>query len=300
MIVATTFAECRRLGSGVVGLVPTMGFLHEGHLSHIAKSAAANDTTIVSLFVNPTQFDDPADLERYPRNFERDRDLAFSAGADVLFAPDVSEMYPDDPLASVTVDEVTDHMEGPRRPGHFEGVATVVAKLFAGIQPDVAYFGRKDAQQVAVVTTMARDLSFPVRIEPGSTVRESDGLALSSRNVFLSQSDRHDALSISAGLFAAAAQIDAGEVEATVIEGACRKQLGSIDVEYVQLADQQRAQPLDVLDRPAFLAVAGTVGSTRLIDNVAIDRLDGRWVVDRGERLEVRSMLYGDTDAAGG
>ena len=138
MIVATTFAECRRLGSGVVGLVPTMGFLHEGHLAHIATSAASDDTTIVSLFVNPTQFNDPADLERYPRDFERDRELAFSAGADVLFAPDVSEMYPGDPLASVVVDTVTDHMEGARRPGHFEGVATVVANLLAGIQPDVA------------------------------------------------------------------------------------------------------------------------------------------------------------------
>ena len=299
MIVASTFVECRRLGSGVVGLVPTMGFLHEGHLSHIAKSAASDDTTIVSLFVNPTQFNDPADLERYPRDFERDRELAFSAGADVLFAPDVSEMYPADPLASVVVGEVTDHMEGPRRPGHFEGVATVVAKLFAGLQPDTAYFGRKDAQQVAVVTTMARDLSFPVRIEPGSTVREADGLALSSRNVFLSDADRRRALAISQGLFAAADLVEAGEVEASVIESACRRLLADVDVEYVQLAGQARANPLEVLDRPAFLAVAGTVGSTRLIDNVAIDLVDGRWVVDRGERLQERSMLYGDADAAG-
>ena len=300
MIVATTFADCRRLGSGVVGLVPTMGFLHEGHMSHIAKSSAANDTTIVSLFVNPTQFDDPGDLERYPRDFERDRELAFSAGADVLFAPDVSEMYPGEPLASVVVDEVTDHMEGPRRPGHFEGVATVVAKLFAGIQPDVAYFGRKDAQQVAVVTAMARDLSFPVRIEPGSTVREADGLALSSRNVFLSQADRLRALAISKGLFAAADLIDAGAVDASTIESACHAHLDEVEVEYVELADQARAHPLEELDQPAFLAVAGTVGSTRLIDNVAIDLVDGQWVVDRGEPLGERSMLYGESDAAGG
>ena len=299
MIVATTFAECRRLGSGLVGLVPTMGFLHEGHLSHIAKSAAASDTTIVSLFVNPTQFDDPTDLERYPRDFERDRELAFSAGADVLFAPDVVEMYPGEPLASVLVDKVSDHMEGPRRPGHFEGVATVVAKLLAGIQPDVAYFGRKDAQQVAVVTTMARDLSFPVRIEPGSTVRESDGLALSSRNVFLSEADRKEALAISTGLFAAADLVESGEVNAAAIEGACRERLGGVSVEYVQLADQAEAQPLETLDRPAFLAVAGTVGATRLIDNVAIDSIHGEWVVDRGERLTEPSMLYGADDAAG-
>jgi pantoate--beta-alanine ligase len=299
VIVTTTFAECRRLESGAVGLVPTMGFLHEGHLSHIARSSATNDTTIVSLFVNPTQFNDPADLERYPRDFERDRDLARSAGADVLFAPDVAEMYPGEALASVHVDRVTDHMEGPRRPGHFEGVATVVAKLFAGIQPDVAYFGRKDAQQVAVVTTMVRDLRFPVRIEPGSTVRESDGLALSSRNVFLSPADRRRALAISIALFAAADSIETGEVDGASIEASCRSRLGGVDVEYVRLADQAQAQPLDVLDRPAFLAVAATVGPTRLIDNVAIDLVDGRWVVDRGERLTRRSMLYGASDVAG-
>jgi len=300
MIVASTFAECRRLGSGVVGLVPTMGFLHEGHSSLIARSAAANDTTIVSLFVNPTQFDDPADLERYPRDLERDRELAFSAGADVLFAPDVSEMYPGEQLVAVVVDKITGHMEGPRRPGHFEGVATVVAKLFAGIQPDVAYFGRKDAQQVAVVTTMAQDLNFPVRIEPCSTVREADGLALSSRNVFLSDADRRRALAISTGLFAAADLVDGGEREASVLERACRERLGGVDVDYVQLGDQAQAQPLDELDRPAFLAVAGTVGSTRLIDNLAIDLLYGRWIVDRGRRLQERSMLYGERNAAGG
>jgi pantoate--beta-alanine ligase len=191
-------------------------------------------------------------------------------------------------------------MEGPRRPGHFEGVATVVAKLFAGIQPDVAYFGRKDAQQVAVITTMARDLSFPVRIEPGSTVREGDGLALSSRNVFLSEDDRERALVISRGLFDAADLVEQGERDAGVIESVCGAALGELDeLEYVQLADQSTAQPMGTLDRPAFLAVAGTVGSTRLIDNVAIDLVDGRWVVDRGERLQERSMLYGERDAAG-
>jgi pantoate--beta-alanine ligase len=209
-------------------------------------------------------------------------------------------MYSADPLASVVVAQLTDHMEGPRRPGHFEGVATVVAKLFAGIQPDVAYFGRKDAQQVAVVTTMARDLSFPVRIEPGSTVRELDGLALSSRNVFLSEADRERALAISRSLFTAADLIEHGEADAAVIESACRVALGDLDeLDYVQLADQSTAQPLRTLDRPAFLAVAGTIGSTRLIDNVAIDRIDGRWVVDRGKRLVERSMLYGERDAPG-
>ncbi len=299
MIVTTTFAETRRLGSGVVGLVPTMGYLHEGHLSHIAKSSQANDTTVVSLFVNPLQFDDPADLDRYPRNVERDRDLAFSAGADVLFAPEVSEMYPEEPLTTVVVRNVTDHMEGARRPGHFEGVATVVAKLFAGLQPDVAYFGRKDAQQVAVVTTMARDLSFAVRIEPGSTVREADGLALSSRNVFLSESERRRALSLSQGLFASADLIDRGVTKGATIERACLDHLVHVDVDYVQLADQGQARPLESLDRPAFLAVAATVGSTRLIDNIAIDAGDSGWVVDRGDRLSKASMLYGGSDAAG-
>lgn len=299
MIVTSTFAETRRLGSGVMGLVPTMGYLHEGHLSHIAKSARANDTTVVSLFVNPLQFDDPSDLDRYPRNFERDRDLAFSVGADVLFAPDVSEMYPQDPMTSVVVRSVTDHMEGERRPGHFAGVATVVAKLFAGLQPDVAYFGRKDAQQVAVVTTMARDLSFAVRIEPGSTVREADGLALSSRNVFLSESERQRALSLSRGLFAAGDLVEGGTTDGEMIRQACLDRLTDVDVDYVCLADQALAQPLELLDRPAFVAVAATVGSTRLIDNVAIDASESGWVVDRGERLSSASMLYGGSDASG-
>jgi pantoate--beta-alanine ligase len=299
MIVTRTFEETRRLGAGVVGLVPTMGYLHEGHLSHIAKSASANDTTIVSLFVNPLQFNDSSDLDRYPRDFERDRDLAFSAGADVLFAPDVSEMYPEDPLTSVVVERVVDHMEGQRRPGHFEGVATVVAKLFAGLRPDVAYFGRKDAQQVTVVTTMTRDLSFPVRIEPGSTIREPDGLALSSRNVFLSRPERNSALAISRGLFAAADLIEQGTADARLIEQTCLRQLDGLAVDYVQLADQASAQPMASLDRPAFLACAAWVGSTRLIDNVAIDQTSTGWVVDRGERLPEPSMLSRGSDAAG-
>jgi pantoate--beta-alanine ligase len=298
MIVTTTFAETRRVVSGVVGLVPTMGYLHEGHLSHIAKSSRVNDTTVVSLFVNPLQFNDPSDLDRYPRNLERDRDLAFSAGADVLFAPEVSEMYPGEPLTNVVVTRVTDYMEGARRPGHFEGVATVVAKLFAGLRPDVAYFGRKDAQQVAVVTTLARDLSFPVHIEAGSTVRETDGLALSSRNVFLSESERRRARSLSRGLFAAGDLVERGETDGEAIEQACLNHLGDLDVDYVGLADQAQAQPLEVLDRPAFLAVAASVGSIRLIDNVAIDSSGAGWAVDRGHRLSTASMLYGGTDAA--
>ncbi len=299
MIVTSTFAETRRRSDGLVGLVPTMGYLHEGHLSHITRSVTDNDTTVVSLFVNPLQFDDASDLDRYPRDFERDRELAASAGADVLFAPDLSEMYPTKPLASVVVSDVTSRMEGERRPGHFEGVATVVAKLFAGLQPDVAYFGRKDAQQVAVVSTMTRDLSFPVRIEPGSTIREIDGLALSSRNVFLSADDRNRALAISAGLFAAADLLERGETDARTLESVCMERLSDLDVDYVQLADQATARPLEAVDRPCFLAVAASAGSVRLIDNVAFDPGGGGWIADRGVRLSRASMLYGGADAAG-
>lgn len=299
MIVTSTFAETRRRSAGVVGLVPTMGYLHEGHLSHITRSVTDNDTTVVSLFVNPLQFDDASDLDRYPRDFERDHELAASAGADVLFAPDLAEMYPTKPLASVVVSDVTSRMEGERRPGHFEGVATVVAKLFAGLQPDVAYFGRKDAQQVAVVSTMTRDLSFPVRIEPGSTIREVDGLALSSRNVFLSPDDRDRALAISAGLSAAADLLEGGETDARTLESVCMERLSDLDVDYVQLADQATARPLEAVDRPCFLAVAASVGSVRLIDNVAFDPGGAGWIADRGVRLSRPSMLYGGADAAG-
>lgn len=292
MRIVETFSESRSLSTGRVGLVPTMGFLHEGHLSHIARARESSDTVVVSLFVNPLQFEDEADLDRYPRDVDRDAALASAAGADVLFAPSSDEMYPDVPLTRVTVAQVADHMEGPRRPGHFVGVATVVAKLLAGLRPDTAHFGRKDAQQLAVVSRMTLDLCLPTRIIPGPTVREADGLALSSRNVFLSDAERRDAVRLSSGLFAAADAIESGVVEAAELHEICRANLAGLDVEYVQLASQSLAEPLRALAEPSFLALAATVGNTRLIDNVAIDFDGSRPVVDRGIRLDHRSLLY--------
>lgn len=295
----TTFAAARQRGNLRVGLVPTMGYLHEGHVGLMLRSVAENDMTIVSLFVNPLQFDEPSDLKRYPRDLERDRSIAAGAGADLLFVPGVEEMFPQPRMTTVHVDEVADHMEGVRRPGHFDGVATVVAKLFAGVQPSTAYFGRKDAQQLAVVSTLAMDLSLPVHVVPVSTVREPDGLALSSRNVFLSDREREKALAISRGLFAAADCVATGERSGDALIAACREQLAGVEVEYVSLASQRIAQPVRRLEEPSFLAVAARVGAIRLIDNVAFDRVDGEWIPDRGQTLDGPSMLYEGHDAAG-
>lgn len=292
MRITESFAETRDVSSGVVGLVPTMGFLHEGHLALIESARRTSDTVVMSLFVNPLQFDRDEDLVRYPRDLERDVDLATTAGADVVFAPEVSEMYPGEQLTRVNVNQLSNELEGPNRPGHFEGVATVVAKLLAGLRPDRSFFGRKDAQQLAIVRRMAGDLSMPTEIVGVPIVREVDGLALSSRNIFLSTTERQAALTLSRGLMAAADAVAAGEREAAAITAAVKDVTDpSLKVEYVVLAGQDLVQPLEVLDRPAFLAVASWSGKTRLIDNVHFDT--DRYVADRGVRLQERSVLYG-------
>ena len=296
MRITKTFAETRAVAAGQIGLVPTMGFLHEGHLSLIEAARRANDTVVMSLFVNPLQFDRDSDLARYPRNLDRDVELAAGVGADVVFAPELEEMYPGEQLTRVNVAGLSDAMEGPNRPGHFEGVATVVAKLLAGIQPDRSYFGRKDAQQLAVVRRMASDLSFPGDVIGVPIVREADGLALSSRNIFLSTEQRASALALSRGLLAAADLAEAGERKAGQIIAAVLTAIGEspdLSVEYVTLASQELVQPLDTLDRPAFLALAAWSGETRLIDNVHLDAGNGGFVADRGSRLETTSVLYG-------
>jgi pantoate--beta-alanine ligase len=291
MIISETFAATRaELGGVPAALVPTMGYLHDGHLSLVDLAGETAGTVVMSLFVNPLQFDQPADLDRYPRDLDRDAALAESAGVDILFAPSVSEMYPEPPRARVTVAGVSDGMEGAHRPGHFDGVATVVAKLFAGIRPSVAVFGRKDAQQLAVVRRMAFDLSFPVEVVGAPTVREADGLALSSRNVFLSEEDRTMAAGLSAGLFAAADAVASGERDARVLEEITTRIAADagVEVEYATLADALAAEPIDSLDREAFLAVAGRVGMVRLIDNVVLWP-DGS--ADRGVVLDGPSIL---------
>lgn len=294
-----TAAEARARYQGTVGLVPTMGFLHEGHVSLIERARNSAETVMVSLFVNPLQFNDPNDLARYPRDLERDAEVCRRAGADLLLVPKVDDMLP--AHTRVRVEGVTAPMEGSRRPGHFEGVATIVAVLLASLRPDLALFGRKDAQQLAVVTTVCADLGFPVRVVACPTVREPDGLALSSRNVFLSGPERRAAGELSAGLFAAAEAVEAGgERSSGRLAEIVRGHLEGIDVEYVALAAQTDAALLSVLDRPAFLAVAASFGSTRLIDNVAFDAVgDGGFQTDRGVRLEHPSVLVGQPAGSG-
>ena len=280
MRLVETPLEARALYAGTVGLVPTMGALHGGHLSLLAAARSSCDTVVMSLFVNPLQFDQSADLERYPRDLESDAALADEAGVDVLFAPPLEVMYPRDLLASVTVARVTDHMEGPHRPGHFAGVATVVAKLLASLRPDRSFFGRKDHQQLVMVRTMSEDLSFPGEIVGCPIVRDVDGLALSSRNVFIE--DRAAALSLSRGLMAAADAVEEGTWSFDDLDKLVRSHLIADTVEYVTLASQSLAEPITQLDRPAFLAVAARVGPVRLIDNLPIDLVGEMWVPDRG------------------
>ena len=290
MIVVESFAAARQATVGRSGLVPTMGYLHEGHLACAAALRSESDCVVMSIFVNALQFNDPRDLARYPRSMERDLELARGAGIDVVFAPPVEEMYPEPPLTRVSVSVVAEGMEGLHRPGHFDGVATVVTKLFAGLRPDRAAFGRKDAQQLAVVKRLAADLSLGVRIVEVPTVREHDGLALSSRNVFIE--DRRAALGLSRGLFLAADAALAGERSAPTLEeiaGRTASRAGAA-VEYATLADARTARRIPTLDRTAFLAIAARVGSVRLIDNVVLEP-DG--TADRGTRLDGPSILGG-------
>ncbi|HSQ37222.1 MAG TPA: pantoate--beta-alanine ligase [Acidimicrobiia bacterium] len=292
MRITTTFAQTRVAARGVTALVPTMGFLHEGHLALIEAARERADTVVVSLFVNPLQFSDDGDLERYPRDEGRDAALAGAAGGDLLFAPPLAEMYPVPPATRVSLPALSAELEGPYRPGHLDGVALVVAKLYAGLTPQIAFFGRKDAQQLALVTRLAADLSFPVEVVGCPTVREEDGLALSSRNVFLPAADRGSALSISRGLMAAADAAGAGERSGAVLEGLVAAEMeaaGLAQPDYVALADAAAVTRIPVLDRPAFLAVAVRVGPVRLIDNV---RLEPDGTADRGRWLGRPSILY--------
>lgn len=289
MKVVEIAAEARQLSTGSVGLVPTMGYLHEGHLSLIEKALRRSETVMMSLFVNPLQFDRQSDLDRYPRDLDRDVALAAAAGVDVLFAPPQQEMFTRPPITSVEVTEVTEEMEGVHRPGHFVGVATVVAKLFAALQPDLAFFGRKDHQQLALVRALALDLSFPVEIVGCPIIREPDGLALSSRNIFIQERDK--ALTLSAGLMDAADAVEGGESSAAKLVEIVRHRLNVDYVDYVSVASQALAQPLETVDQPCFLAIAAHVGNVRLIDNLPIDPMGEMFEPDRGIRMTEPSGL---------
>lgn len=263
-----------RHGGAVVGLVPTMGALHAGHLSLVREAAAHCDQVVVSVFVNPTQFNDPRDLARYPRDLAADAGLAYAAGAHIVFAPPVEEIYPDGCATTVHVAGPAEGLEGAQRgPGHFDGVATVVTALLSIVAPDVAYFGRKDAQQVAVVRRLVADLHLPVRIATGETVREPDGLALSSRNVLLSSADRGRATLLSRALAAARDVWLAGERDAGALTKCARRVLDEHDLhaEYVAVADADTFRPIEgPVTTPAVLALAARVGDVRLIDNVPL------------------------------
>lgn len=279
MKIVTTVKELRSclhpLRGRRIGLVPTMGYLHEGHASLIRKAREECGVVVLSVFVNPLQFGPQEDFDRYPRDLERDARIAEQAGVDFLFAPSVEEMYPQQPLTKVTVSRLTDRLCGASRPGHFDGVATVVAKLFHIVEPDRAYFGLKDAQQVAVVEQMVRDLHFPVTVVPCPTVREEDGLAVSSRNVYLSAEERRQATVLSQSLHEVAEMVKCGEMTraSQAIEHLKRrissKPLARID--YVDVLAYPELTPVDGLKgRRVIVAVAVRFGSTRLIDNIIL------------------------------
>ncbi|HEX5309538.1 MAG TPA: pantoate--beta-alanine ligase [Solirubrobacteraceae bacterium] len=253
-----------------IGLVATMGALHVGHLSLIERARQACDVVVVSLFVNPSQFDEHADLERYPRDEQRDLELAEAAGADLLFAPGVQDVYPEGFATAVEVFGLTDRLEGKvRGAAHFRGVATVVTKLLNMVSPDVAYFGQKDAQQAIVIRRLVRDLNLPVAIETCPTVREPDGLAMSSRNARLEPRERERAVALHAGLQAARMAAADGERSAAELASRARAVMNGYEIEpeYLELVDPTTLEPVAELTRPALLAVAARIGETRLIDN---------------------------------
>ncbi|MEO6197090.1 MAG: pantoate--beta-alanine ligase [Dehalococcoidia bacterium] len=270
--------KARRLLTGQVGLVPTMGYLHEGHLSLVRRCVTDNDHTTISIFVNPTQFGTGEDLERYPRDEGRDLELLEADGADIVFIPSVDEIYPPGFDDWVTVPgPITERLESEHRPGHFRGVTTVVARLFRIIQPHRAYFGRKDAQQLQVIRRMVADIVLPVEIVGMPIVREPDGLAMSSRNVYLSQGERRAALVLSRSLARAEAMVQDGEWDAAGIRAEVEGIIAGealVVTDYVSFVDEETFEEIAVVDRPALLLLAARVGQTRLIDNVALLPLD--------------------------
>jgi pantoate--beta-alanine ligase len=257
--------------SGIVGLVPTMGAFHAGHHSLIRAARERSDTVVVSLFVNPKQFNEAGDLAAYPRDEERDAAEAEALGADVLYAPSADEVYPAGFATSVRVEGLSDVLEGAERgPGHFAGVCTVVTKLFNVVQPDLAFFGQKDAQQVAVLRRMVRDLDLPVELAIMPTIREPDGLALSSRNVHLAPDERRRATALSQALKAAESVVAAGERDPRAIERAARTALNGVEPEYLALVDPDSFEPITTVNGRVLVAVAARIGATRLIDNTIV------------------------------
>jgi pantoate--beta-alanine ligase len=262
-------AEGRR-----IGLVPTMGYLHDGHLALVDEARRRADAVVMSVFVNPLQFGPSEDFERYPRDLDRDRRLAGERGVDLLFVPSLAAMYPPGTDTRVVPGPASQQWEGAARPGHFAGVLTVVAKLFHLVEPDVACFGQKDIQQVTLVRHMIRDLDMPVQVAVVPTVREPDGLALSSRNVYLEPADRRDALALSRGLRRASVAWAAGERRGPALETCIERELGgtrAVRVDYIAAIDPEHLERVAEAPAGTILAVAARVGRTRLIDNLILE-----------------------------
>ena len=260
--------------SGTVGFVPTMGYLHEGHLALVKQARMDNSNVIVSIYVNPTQFGHREDFGSYPRELNRDLELLREEGVDIVFVPSDDEIYPPEFSSWVDVGKVTERLEGSSRPGHFRGVATVVAKLFNIVQPSRAYFGQKDAQQVVVIKRMVADLNMGIDIVVVPTVRENDGLAMSSRNIYLSPEERQAATILFKALTLARQLREGGEKDA----GKIRRQMTSLvqkeplaQIDYVSITDAETLEELDLLDRPAVASLAVRIGKTRLIDNMPLE-----------------------------
>ena len=259
--------------SGTVGFVPTMGYLHEGHLALVKQAKMENSAVIVSIYVNPTQFGPREDFGAYPRELNRDLELLRGEGVDIVFVPSDEEMYPPEFSSWVDVEKVTERLEGASRPGHFRGVATIVVKLFNIVQPTRAYFGQKDAQQAVVIKRMVADLNMGIEVEVVPTVRESDGLAMSSRNIYLSPGERQAATVLFKALNLARQLRKDGEKDAEKI----RRQMVSLiqkeplaQIDYVSIADAETLEELDLIDRPALTSLAVRIGKTRLIDNMPL------------------------------
>ncbi len=269
------FVHAARSENKTIGFVPTMGALHEGHLSLLRRAKSECDVAILSVFVNPTQFLPNEDFEQYPRDLSHDSRLAQEIGTDALFSPSVEEMYPNGCLTTIDVPDLSNRLEGALRPGHFRGVATVCAKLFHIVQPHRAYFGQKDYQQYKIIDRMVHDLNLTLTVVSSPIIRDSDGLALSSRNVYLSQEDRRVASSLYKSLKSAEALFHEGENDAEKLEECARSLLRKeslIQVQYMELVDTETLDPIKTVESKAVLLAAIKLGSTRLIDNIILSR----------------------------
>lgn len=271
----STLAKMLHKEGKSIGFVPTMGYLHEGHLSLVRAAKKHTDVVVMSIFVNPLQFAPAEDFEKYPRDFKRDEVMASDAGVDIIFYPSVSQMYPDGYATFVDVERLTGGLCGASRPGHFRGVTTVIAKLFGIVRPDVAYFGQKDAQQAAVIRKMVQDLNMGVEVKVMPIVREKDGLAMSSRNVYLSESERGDALVLHQSLKKAESMVGSGERDPKKLIGAIREmilQKKSAKIDYVSIVDVNQLTELQTIGKEALVALAVRFGTTRLVDNAVLKR----------------------------